>query len=315
VPGARWRPEYDLDFTPDGDRAAGPGRARLTVSAVIEQSTGEDWRDVTLALSTAKPRLGASAPQPAPMFLGGYEETKGKVLVEQMEKRTRLERGGAGTGGGAQQVSLEDRGQAVVLEVPRKVSVEADGRPYWIPVDSISALAKSGLVAAPKLKPHVFQLVKLENPAPYPLLAGTVHCYRRGAYVGDTSIEYRGRGEPMEISLGIDERVKVARKELNNLEKRAAIFSSTRKIEHAWRIELTSRSQTEVGVEVRDNLPVSKIEDVEVKLDEKATSAGYQLDKERGFVTWTKTLAAGKTAAVDLVYTIRLPDDWQVNLQ
>src|SRR5205085_1156292 len=37
VPGARWKPAYDLHF------AVARGQARLETAAVVEQATGEDW--------------------------------------------------------------------------------------------------------------------------------------------------------------------------------------------------------------------------------------------------------------------------------
>src|SRR5262245_51360385 len=71
VPGAGWQPEYDLDFAPRARARVGAGTARLTVGAVVRQTTGEDWRGVRLALSTARPKLGAEAPRPAPLVVDG----------------------------------------------------------------------------------------------------------------------------------------------------------------------------------------------------------------------------------------------------
>jgi hypothetical protein len=52
-----WYPVYAL--------AGEPGQPRLTVSlsAVVGQATGEDWRDVELELSTAVPRFSCSIPE------------------------------------------------------------------------------------------------------------------------------------------------------------------------------------------------------------------------------------------------------------
>ena len=50
------------------------------------------------------------------------------------------------------------------------VSVAADGRPIWSPVDVVEAAATAKLVAAPKIDEHVYQVVALKNPAAYALL-------------------------------------------------------------------------------------------------------------------------------------------------
>lgn len=309
VSGARWRPEYDLDFTPAGKKKVGAGSARLTVSAIVEQSTGEDWTDVALLLSTAKPKLGVEPPMPAAQWIDGYEEETGKVLVQASERRETLATG-SGPGGASTSV-LEDRGQSFALQMKRKVTIVADGRPYWVPVDVITVKGTSKLVTIPKLRLFVYQLVSFDNPAPYPLLTGKIHSFRRGSFVGTSALRYRGPGEPMEISLGVDEEIRVDRSLLEHVNKDPRFLSSTKKMIRGFQIKVTNHAAATQTIEVRENIPVSKIEDVEVEIDPRSTK-GYTLDAHRGFVTWQVPLREGEAANVDLAYTIALPDDWKV---
>jgi len=57
VPGARWKPAYDLHY------AWARGQIRVETAAVVEQATGEDWTDATLLLSTAMPGRGIDLPE------------------------------------------------------------------------------------------------------------------------------------------------------------------------------------------------------------------------------------------------------------
>jgi len=77
VPGARWRPAYDLHFAP------GRGQLRLETAAVVEQATGEDWDGVALALSTATPGRGIDAPELLTWTLGEKSE-----FVPELRART-----------------------------------------------------------------------------------------------------------------------------------------------------------------------------------------------------------------------------------
>jgi uncharacterized protein (TIGR02231 family) len=314
VPGATWQPEYDVDFAPRGRASkVGPGSARLTVGAVVRQSSGEDWRDVRLSLSTARPKLGAEAPMPAPLVIDGYEEKRDKVLVQAEERREQIAAGGGGAPRrGPSAAALDDKGNAFVLTLPHRVSVAADGRPVWSPVDVIRAEATAKLVATPKIDQHVYQVVMLKNPAAYPLLDGRVRSYRAGSYVGDSELRYRGVGEPMEISLGIDEELKVERKVMDAQEKDSSFLSSTKHIVHTFRTALTNRANGPEVVELRESIPVSKTADVRVELVDKRTSSGYTLDRARGFVTWSVPLKSAEQRNVDLGYAIHLPDDWMV---
>ncbi len=312
VPGATWHPEYDLRFVPIGASRVGRGKAELTVGAVVQQSTGEDWSDVRLLLSTAKPKLGSEAPYPARITVDGNKASDQKVLVQATEKRDKLQGPAGITRGGPQSASLEDRGQSFVLKMPRNVTVHSDGRPYWMPVDVISTRAEAKLVTIPKLSRFVYQVVQLKNPAPYPLLAGRVHSYRGGSFMGDAYLEYKAAGEPMEVSLGMDELLKVERKPLEDSDNKPGAFSSTRKLKQAWWIQVTNTARRMERVEVRENIPVSKIADVKVELDKDKTTKGYDLDSHRGFITWSLDIARGGKKSVQLSYTIKLPDDWKI---
>src|SRR5262249_7462953 len=61
VRGARWSPIYDARLD-TGGRDRKPS-LELVPRAEIVQATGEDWRDVELAISTARTAKGGSAPE------------------------------------------------------------------------------------------------------------------------------------------------------------------------------------------------------------------------------------------------------------
>jgi uncharacterized protein (TIGR02231 family) len=315
VPRATWRPEYDLRFTPNGKAKVGRGSAELTVAAVVQQSTGEDWDKVRLILSTSKPKLGAEAPYPARITIRGYKAGEQKVLVDAMEKRDKLAGPAGAVAAAPKSAELQDRGQSFVLELPRRVTVRSDGRPYWMPVDVTKARAEAKLVTIPKMMPYVYQVVQFKNPAAYPLMAGRIHSYRKGSYVGDTQIEYKAPGEPMEVSLGIDEELKVERKSIDPKNRKAGMLSSTKHLERSWWIQVSNNAASRQTIEVRENIPVSKVEDVEVEILKDKTSKGFKLDKHRGFITWQLPINRGKDKKIELHYTIHLPEDWQVRIR
>lgn len=310
VPGATWRPEYDLRFSAKG--GTGNGRVALTVGAIVTQSTGEDWTDAKLALSTSKPRLGSAAPLPAPLFVDGHEASDDKVLISGQEERKSLSVGGPGGGGGPTQASLEDHGRTFTLTIPHRATVRADGRPYWMPVDRVSTKGTAKLVAVPKLSRFVYVAVDFENPAAYPLLDGVVHLYRDGAWVGDTTLGYRAPREPIELSLGIDESFRVERIDLREADQTTSFFGGTRRYERRYRTKIENRSSKPGTVEIREHVPVSKDEHIEVTLDEE-TTAGHRFDAVRGYVTFSLAVPPRESKSTDLAYTIALPKDWQVN--
>ncbi|MDP2341170.1 MAG: mucoidy inhibitor MuiA family protein [Deltaproteobacteria bacterium] len=311
VPGATWKPEYDLRFTPPKSKT-GEGNAVLTVAGVVTQSSGEDWTEAELWLSTAKPALGGEAPLPNAIYVYGQPDEKTKTLVQAQEHRPDDLKAGKDTGGSVRGATLEDGGKAFVLKLPKKVTVRADGRPYWFPVDDLNTKATSTLVAVPSMSPYVFQVAAFANPASFPLMAGTVHVFRGPTFVGNDAFPYRAPGEPLEVSLGIDEEVALERKDLLKEHRDGSFFSSDKTIGHAWRTILHNRSEGDLSVDIREQIPVTKTADVAVTIESDKTSPGYTLDKVRGHLGWKVSLKRNATEQRDLAFTIALPKEWKV---
>lgn len=310
LPGATWHPEYDVRFF--GKNGIGKGKVELTVSAIVQQATGEDWNNAKVVLSTAKPKLGAEAPYPAALWITGYDAGDQKVMVQGQERRERLRVGGGGGGGGPQAAELDDGGKSFTLTLPHRVTVRADGRPYWMPVDRISARAEAKRVAIPKVSAYVFRTVRFDNPAAYPLMQGKLHSFRGQTFMGTTKLEHKGPGAPIEVSLGIDGAFDITREVMHSQDRRPGLFEGRRRYERHYRIRVHNQGRGAGSVEVRENIPVSKDENIEVKLDRKKTTRGVMVDDLRGFVTFDVPVRAGRNEAVDLAYTISLPKDWQV---
>jgi len=63
VDGAGWSPTYNARASADGKDVA------LEYSALVQQTSGEDWNDVKVTLSTASPAMVAEAPILTPLWL------------------------------------------------------------------------------------------------------------------------------------------------------------------------------------------------------------------------------------------------------
>jgi uncharacterized protein (TIGR02231 family) len=312
VPGARWYPEYGVYFTPSGPAKTGRGQVEILVAAQVAQATGEDWSDVELVLSTAKPRLGTEAPLPAAIVVDGRPASAEKVVIAGSEDRSSLSAGSGASGAPPSVARLEDGGRAFTLRFPGRATVRADGRPYWLPLDTVTTTGEAKLVAVPKLSPYVFRAITLENPARYPLMAGRARLHRGGSFVGEVPLPHTGPGVPLELSLGVDGELRVERAELGDLDRSPGFLSSTRRIERRLEIMLANQGQGAEKVELRENVPVSKDEALRVTLDAAATTPGFSHDALRGIYTWRVELAPGASKKIRLGYTIALPESWKV---
>jgi len=313
VPGATWNPEYDVDFTTNGGGKTGPGKVRITVGVVVRQATGEDWRDAKVQLSTAKPKLGSEAPYPLPVWVDARERGTERTVVQGVERRENLQTGGKAASGGAQGATVDDKGNTFVLTLPHRLTIPADGRPTWAPVDVLHTSGTGKLVTIPRLDDRIYRIVSFKNPAAYPLVDGRAHGYRAGSFVGSTQLGYKGLAEPIELSLGVDDEIQIERTKVDEKTRDARLFSSDRTKVEAYRSTLTSGATNKETVEVRENVPVSKVDSIKVTIDQGRTTKGFDFDRVRGFLVWQVVISPAQKETVDLGYSIALPEDWTVN--
>ncbi|KAG8893270.1 hypothetical protein FRC00_010737, partial [Tulasnella sp. 408] len=117
VSGASWSPLYDLRAKISTDKQEKPS-VSLHYRASISQSTGEDWSDVALTLSTASPLHGTEIPTLAPYRIG-YPRT-----VSAYALKSRSLGGMRAFGGGALESAKKRKG-ASTFEVPNATVVES----------------------------------------------------------------------------------------------------------------------------------------------------------------------------------------------
>ncbi len=78
VNGADWSPQYNLKAEPDNKLV------RTEYNAVVHQSSGENWTNATLALSTAVPALVATPPELDPMkisLISAKAKHRGRMIL------------------------------------------------------------------------------------------------------------------------------------------------------------------------------------------------------------------------------------------
>lgn len=81
VPGAFWKPAYELAFNPD------KGMVSLAVAGLVTQATGEDWGGVKLRLSTAIPGQDIDLPKLRTWTLGDDREFLPTPTARAMPRR------------------------------------------------------------------------------------------------------------------------------------------------------------------------------------------------------------------------------------
>jgi len=316
VRGASWRPIYDARASFEKNEV------ELVFYGIVKQTTGEDWEDVEIILSTAKPAIGGRMPYVSPWFLRPYQpiaRRKGLKMEAPMYQRRAFEeemRPREGRRTEVEYARVEEKGIAVAYKLARKATVNSDGSEHKLPVSSQILKAKFEYSTYPRLSPFAYLGSRVTNSAKLQLLAGRVNIFLEGDFVGSSSIDNIAPGEEFDLYLGVDENVKVKRE---CLEKRVdetligGIPSRTKRITLKYKVSIENYKSRGINVRLFEAMPVSQDERIKVKIKDVSLEPDEKDWKDRKGI-WLWKLKLEPKAKQEIFYTLLIehPRDMQV---
>lgn len=310
LPSAVWRPTYEARLT------TGPQpTVDWQIQAMVWQRTGEDWSQVQVTLSTARPSAGAALPPLWEDRLSMRPRTPEERRTVAADFRDQVVESTSVANGEAPDAlpGVDDGGETRTLVSAQPVDLPSDGRPHRVQVASYAAPARVRWVCMPERVEAVFREVTLEHRGRDPLLAGPVVLVVDGTTQGTGEVPFVAAGEAFSISFGSNDDVVVRYKRSRKLEKRALGADLT------WFVAecvLYHTGGAPVDVEVVQRMPVSELEKVKILPSVEHTRAGAEGPDSSGHVRWKVRLKPGTRERVglgfrlDLASGVQLPDPW-----
>ncbi|MCE9671419.1 mucoidy inhibitor MuiA family protein [Myxococcus stipitatus] len=302
VPCAAWRPAYRATLEPGANNTLA---VRLECEAVVWQRTEEDWKDVELAFSTARPTLGASPPRLEEDWLWLRERTEREKQVVEVAVREEVIQttGEGGTTRREQELpGMDDGGEPLTLAAPHKASVPPDGESHRVPLFHFSAPATSELLVAPEQSPLVHRVARFENTGPAVLLAGPVDLVRGSGHVGRSQLRFTGRGEHLRLGFGSEDSLRVARQA--QWEEETSRLTSRKVKTHHVRLFVSNMGAQAAPVALEERIPVSEVDSVSVQLVKDATKPAPTRVSPDGIVRFELTAPPRSQQELTLVYTL-----------
>jgi uncharacterized protein (TIGR02231 family) len=320
VANAGWTPVYDL-------RAVDTkSPIQLAYKASVFQSTGEEWQNVHLVLSTANPNLGGLKPELAAWYLEFYQpvvRSNRSDSYKKMATTTARPRNAATPMAGAEdiaeaQVEAETLSDFVTtvetslnvefdISIPQTVASSA--KPTVVDVRSTSVNAAYEYAVAPKLDLDAFLLAKVTGWEDLNLLPGEANIFFEGTFVGKTFIDPNSIRDTLSVSMGRDKRIIVKREKVKGLSSRNVIGANERQ-SNAWEISVRNSKSEPVKVVVEDQIPVSRNSQIEVTV---VDVGGARQDTYSGKLTWKLNLAPSENKKLSYKYEVRYPKDRRIN--
>ena len=314
VRGARWLPLYDARL--DTGRADRPPALQLVRRAEIVQNTGEDWADVTLAVSTVRTARGGNAPELRPLIVH-YPQPPSPLatlpatgLLNYDKLGGHLDRALPVPRALEQEATVDAGGFQVLFRIPGRVSVAANEGPKAFRIATATIAPDLLVRAAPALDETAFLEASFKQAEEAPLLPGRIALYRDNIFVGNGLMALAPKDETVRLGFGADDRVKVARVTVRKIEAKTGIISSAKIDEREFKITLRNAHDSAMRIVVEDQLPVSELADVNVELLPVSTNPTERdVRDRRGVLAWTVDLKPGETRDIKLAWRVRWPAD------
>ena len=318
---ASWRPAYDARLR-DGE-----DKIEMTYQGIVRQSSGEDWTDVDLTLSTARPNLGSSVPALSPWFVDTFDprtvmaarpapEPAAPMMALEAKKAQRFAADEMAVAG-----SLEEMPVAVAevsgattsasFHIPSRATLNSDGSSQKVAIAQFKLPATFRYLATPSLREAAYLQADTRNASDYPLLPGTLNTYLGNTFVASGQLRAVMPGETFELALGGDEAMSIKRKLVNRYTDYTGLTGGRKRVTYEFRIDAQNNHQTEQRLQFKDQLPVSRNEQIKVALLEPEGSAAAREDD--GKLLWDWQLKPGEKRSTTLKFSVEYPKELEVS--
>ena len=326
VRNARWLPLYDARLD-TGAKDRKP-QLELVRRAEVTQSTGEDWSNVTLGVSTVHIARGGSAPElgslvaqypqvPKPRAFGAAADAampapaaapmlrkmqSAAVPPEQADMPVRAEE---------QQAAAEIGDFQATFKIPGRVSLGAAEGAKSMRIASMSVPADLAVRAAPVLDPTAFLEASFKQTDDTTLLPGKVAIYRDGVFVGRGKLSGSVKDDIVRLGFGADDKVKVERAVLKRNEGSAGLIVTTSKTdERAFKTTIRNGHDFPIRVAIEDQLPVSENEEIVVEMLPSTTApTASNIRDKRGVLEWSFDAKPSEVKDINFAWRVRWPKD------
>jgi len=307
---------------------------KLVYKAAITQSTGIDWKQTKLTLSTSNPSWGGVAPILTAWYLKQYVQPlyanmsapsamntiqsfdNGKALEEvvvtgySVQKRTKLT-------GAVDDVEPSNISRYTTLtesqlntnfEIDLPYNIESDGEVHSVTIKEqvITAVLKN--YAVPKLEKDAYLLAEIPDWQKLDLLPGEANIIMDNTYIGKSVIDPNSTADTLNLSLGKDKRVAVKRSLLKDFTITKTSGSSTKQT-FTYELVVKNNKITSVDLLLKDQYPISSAKEIEIKLEDGSDAA---VSDETGVLTWKLQLKPGESKKVRFTYSVKYPKEMRI---
>lgn len=323
--GASWKPIYDARL--DTKTAV----LELIQYGAVRQTTGEDWNDVQLTLSTAQPHRGAGLPDLRPNWLDLFDpkaQNRGRKAITGSADMSVIGAPAATmmareemsdiaydapqtTKARMEQAQIETGGFVSEYKIAGPSTVNADGTESKLLIGTHDTKNRLEVQVKPQLSNDAFLVSHATLQGEAPVLPGQVNIFRDGSYIGQSYLPLLRPNDEQQLAFGIDDNIEVERNILKDERSEAGVISKDHVLERVFLTRVKNLHNKPMDIAVLETIPVARDKKINVEILSESTTPGYgeNTDDINGLLKWSYTAGPSEEKKIGLGWRVSWPKD------
>ena len=314
---AGWFPTYNIKAISDD------ANINVDYHAYVTQSTGVDWNNIDLVLSTSRPTYNNQKPEISPWYLDYqtamssrtpaptmYVTGNAEMSADDSYSNTVYENGRYKDQKASKSAGYVS-GQALLnalntsYKINSKYSIMSNNSKKQVFIKSIKIPATFNHYSVPSMEKESFLTASITDWGQYDLIPGNATLFYNNTYIGKSYVFSNTAEDTLQISFGRDKGLVLTQEKVRDQCMTKKIGNNVKK-NFVYEITAKNNKKEEVTIVIYDRIPVSKRNDIVVTNGE---LAGAEFDKETGILKWTKTIPSGQKVTMRFDYEVKYPKE------
>ena len=311
TPLAGWFPFYELRANDINSPLS------LLYKGEIYQTTGVDWKNIKLTLSSGNPNVRNEITLLKAWFLRFGNRYSAETMEINAYRRSNTFAAAEMRVADVKDVAKEEMVEATMndytdvsenqlntsFEITTPYDILSNAREYSVALKELKIKAKYEYYSAPRVDNGVYLVASIDDYSQYNLLNGEANIICEDMYVGKTMISPNQTTESMQLTMGNDKKISIKREKIAD-KSETKFISSYKEQTFTYEITVKNNKKETINLKLKDQYPISTNEKIQVELLEDSKA---EVNTETGILTWNTTLKAGESKKYRLSYKVKYP--------
>ncbi|MFM7596478.1 MAG: DUF4139 domain-containing protein [Flavobacteriales bacterium] len=322
VSQAGWVPLYDIRSDSQ------TGKISLTYKAQVFQSSGIDWDNIKLNISTNNPYANKTKPELNPWYID-YYAYKHKMELEEISVRgaRAIPQAAFNQGyflddakdknlnekpalGAEQFTTVVHQLIAAEFKIDLPYSIKSNNEKNLVLIKNSDLNTTFKYYSVPKVDPGVYLVAQMTKLDELQLVPASANIFFDGSYIGETYIDPTSMDDTLNLSLGKDPNIVVKRTLLKQKSK-DKVVQDKRERTFSYQIEVQNNKSSSIQLIIQDQVPMTTNNDINIELLEKDSARELP---GNGILEWDYKLKPGENKKLEFSFKVKHPKDQQINL-